>query len=137
MQNLSGTPASALWSAAHSGDKETVSRLIAEGVDVNIWDKWGRTALLFAASAGHLEIARDLVNAGAWVDAHENHDVYDSPLMHAAIRGEGAMVSFLLAAGADPLRHVGISQQTAESYARTARPEVASLLRKAEDAKRA
>jgi ankyrin repeat protein len=81
MQQKSGTPASALWSAAHSGDREGVRRLIAEGVDVNTWDRYGRSALIFAIEAGHGEIARELVSAGAWVDPHEDYDVYDSPLI--------------------------------------------------------
>jgi ankyrin repeat protein len=137
MQHKTGTPVSALWSAAHGGDRPTISRLIVEGVDVNIWDKWGRTALLFAASTGNLEIAQDLLRAGAWVDAHEDYDVYDSPLMRAAIRGDRDMVAFLLSAGADPTRHVGVSQQTAANYARLDHPEIAALLEAAEDAKRA
>lgn len=137
MQEKSGTPASALWTAAHVGDCGAVSRLIAEGVDVNVWDQWGRSALLFAASAGHLDVATILVDAGAWVNPHEDYDIYDTPLMHAASNGNAAMVSFLLGAGADPTLHAGVAQQTAEGYARHTYPDIAALLRKAEDAKRA
>jgi ankyrin repeat protein len=133
MQQKSGTPASALWSAAHRGDQEVVRHLIAEGVDVNTWDRYGRSALTFAAAEGHAEIARDLVRAGAWVDPHEDYDVYDSPLTCAACRGDRGMVEFLLAEGADPTRHAGVSQQTAEDLARGMFPEVSAILAKAED----
>ena len=137
MQEKTGTPISALWQAAYCGDREAVKRLIKEEVDVNIWDKWGRTALLFAITSGHSEIARDLVRAGAWVDSHEDYDTYDTPLMQAAITGNREMVEYLLAEGADPTLHVGISQMTAESYARHTYPEIAEILLKAENEKRA
>jgi hypothetical protein len=57
--------------------------------------------------------------------------------MRAAIRGDRAMVAFLLAEGADPTRHVGITEQTAANYARLEHPEIALLLDRAEDEKRA
>jgi hypothetical protein len=130
MQEKVDTPVSALWIAAHSGDRCTISRLVAESVDVNDWDKWGRTALLFAASTGRLDIVRDLVRAGACVDPHEDYDVYDSPLMHAAMRGDRAIVLFLLGEGADPTRHVGVSQQTAANFARLDYPQDRNFIRR-------
>lgn len=137
MQNRTDTPASALWAASYVGDLPAVSRLISEGVDVNVWDQQGRSALVFAAMGGHLEVAERLLRASAWVDPHEDYDVYDSPLMHAAVRGDRVLVELLLRAGADPTQHVGRSQQTAENYARGGHPEIAALLRQAEDKKRA
>ena len=103
MQEKLGTPASALWSAAHVGDLGAVEHLIAEGVDVNVWDLWGRSALFFAASAGHLNVASVLVNAGAWVDPHDDYDIYDSPLVGASSNGHAAVVTYLLGAGATQL----------------------------------
>jgi ankyrin repeat protein len=112
---------------------ETVLRLIEEDVDVNVWDRFGRTALLFAVASGQKEIARLLIRRGAWVDPHEDYDVYDSPLQRAAERGDQEMVEFLLVEGADPTRHVGVSQQTAENYARGTHPMVAAILARAEE----
>lgn len=137
MQNKTGTPASALWTAAYSGNLPEVRRLIAEGVDVNVWDQFGRSPLTFAALGGHLDIAHELFRAGAWIDPHEDYDCYESPLVCAAVRGDRDMVEFLLSAGADPTLHVGRSQQTAENHARELFPEIAVLLRRAEDEKRA
>jgi hypothetical protein len=64
---------------------------------------------------------------------HDDYDMYDSPLMHASSNGDAGMVTFLLGVGADPALHVGISQRTAEGYARSSHPDIAALLRKAED----
>ena len=136
MQNRVDTPASSLWLASYQGDRATLGRLIADGVDVNVWDQHGRSALSFAASAGQLEIAKDLLAAGAWVDPHEDYDTYMSPLAEAAARGDDAMVALLLEHGADPTLHVGIGQRTAARYAALF-PELEQMLRRAENEKRA
>src|ERR1700679_426448 len=93
MQNRTDTPSSSLWQASFGGDRGTVARLIAEGVDVNVWDEHGRRALSFAASAGHQAIAKDMLQVGAWVDPHEDYDLYMTPLALAAERGDMEMVS--------------------------------------------
>lgn len=131
MQSRSDTPASSLWAASFQGDRETVTRLIVEGVDVNVWDEHGRSALSFAAAGGHIEIAKDLLHAGAWVDPHEDYDTYMTPLATAAERGDRAFVGLLLKHGADPALHVGIGQRTASRYAAPF-PELAELLGDAE-----
>jgi ankyrin repeat protein len=133
MQDRRDTPAVAFWCAAHGGDIETVLRLIAEGVDVNVWDEYGRSALTFAAAAGHLEIVRALVRAGAWVDPFEEGSVFMTPLMCAAERGHLAIAEYLLDEGADPTRHGGVSICTAEYYARHDHGYLAAILRRAED----
>lgn len=136
VQDRTDTPASALWSAAWSGDKVIVERLIAEAVDVNVWDRYGRNALIFAAEAGHLELAQILIKAGAWVDPFEDYDGFYSPLMSAARSGDMKMVELLLDNGADPTLHGGPGGQTAESFARNDSPNsryLAAILRRAED----
>jgi ankyrin repeat protein len=59
-----------------------------------------------------------LLAAGALADPHEDYDVYETPLMAAATHGHLAIVTKLVEAGANPFFHVGVSQRTAESYAR-------------------
>ncbi|BET65459.1 hypothetical protein ASA1KI_03770 [Opitutales bacterium ASA1] len=92
--------------------------LLLEGVDPNIADEHGRTALSHASGQGHAAVVDALLAAGAWPDPHEDYDVYETPLMAAATHGHFAIVRKLVEAGANPFFHVGVSQRTAESYAR-------------------
>ena len=133
MQDRTDTPAVALWSAAYAGDLVMVERLIAEDVDVNLWDRHGRSALTFAVHGGHLPVIRRLVVAGAWVDPFEEHSVYMTPLMVAAEHGFVEIAEFLLDCGADPTKHGGVSLSVAEYYAREQHGFLAAILRRAED----
>jgi ankyrin repeat protein len=103
---------------------------MAEGVDLNVADQWGRTALSFAAGAGHQDIVQLLIEGGAWVDPHEDYDTYETPLVAAAENGHLTIVQTLIRAGADPRIHAGVTQATAEFYARqNGHVEVSSFLR--------
>lgn len=90
-----------------------------EAVDPNVADKYGRTALSHAAGMGHLAIVERLLVGGAWVDPHEDYDTCETPLMAAASNGHLEIVKKLVASGANPSFHSGVSQRTAESYARS------------------
>lgn len=62
-----GTP---LTLAAKKGingqDNNTIVKMLLKyGADVNARNIWGRTALMYASSAGHLSIVKTLINAGA------------------------------------------------------------------------
>lgn len=67
---------SGLLAAASRGNLEEVKALLANGADVHTTDTYGRTPLHVAAYAGHHEVMRVLVNAGADPNVLENDD-YD------------------------------------------------------------
>lgn len=59
----------------------------------------GRTALLLATHADHVEAARLLIEAGADVNAKD--DIHDSPYLYAGARGRLDILRLTLAHGAD------------------------------------
>src|SRR5262245_34433090 len=103
------TLSSTLAKAAYDGDLEGVQRFLAAGVDPNEGTSGGdpcfpdghspAIALHAAAAAGHDEILRELLEAGAQVDLRDG--AYRTALMHAVEYGDGSCVRRLLAAGAD------------------------------------
>ena len=64
-----------MFVAVRDGQAEIVQLLISRGVDVNTpVEKFnGRGPLYYAADYGHPEVARVLLDAGARIDAVENH----------------------------------------------------------------
>lgn len=114
-------PGCHLRNLAYKGTAPEAKRLLLEGVDPNVQDERGRTALSLAAGQGHIEMVRVLLAGGAWVDPHEDYDTYETPLMAAAKNGHLEIVKLLVEAGANPFYHVGVAQRTAESYARSNR----------------
>jgi len=128
--DMNASPASVLRTAAYHGDLPTVRKLIEEGVDLNVWDKWGRTALSLAASRGHLEVVEVLLGGGAWVNPHEDYDTFETPLFAAADNGHLLIVQLLISHGANPNLHVGVTQRTPDQYADTnGHTEVTKYLR--------
>ena len=65
-----------LHKAAHEGDLEGLAQLIRDGVDLELKDGSGRTALHIAAFASHEPVIEALAKAGADMDALE-HRAYD------------------------------------------------------------
>ena len=90
-----------LHTAALRGDRAEIPRLLKEGAVVDARDADGRTPLLLAVRAGHSDIARMLLEAGADVDAR-GATMQITPLMVAAQRGDVDSVALLLEKGADP-----------------------------------
>ncbi len=94
-----------LWSAARMpGNLEIVRRLLASGVNPNVPDDAGRTAVHRAASGGGARILDALLRAGGKPNLRDRDG--NAPL-HIAIKadgseGEAEAVEALLAAGADP-----------------------------------
>jgi ankyrin repeat protein len=89
---------SPLMLAALQGQLALCSQLIAKGADVN---KTGWTPLHYAATHGHLDVMRLLLENFAYIDAASPNG--STPLMMAAQYGTDDAVKLLLDEGADPL----------------------------------
>ncbi len=88
------------WAAAlQRGDVEALRRLLDEGEDVNVLDRYGQTSLMKAASAGRVDVVRLLIDRGA--DLNRAAKYHLTALMLAVIAGHESSVAALIAAGAD------------------------------------
>lgn len=58
--------------AAFSGDRQDVEHHLASGVDINTRNRSGQTALMMAASAGHMEIVKLLLKRGADISIQDD-----------------------------------------------------------------
>lgn len=92
-------PGAALRSAAREGDVERIAELLAAGAPVDAPNRYGATALFFAADRGHLEVVRRLADAGAALDI-EDRFYQMTALSRAAGSGHREVVFFLLDRGA-------------------------------------
>ena len=88
----------AITRAERGSSGAAVTRLLADGADVNVAEPDGTTALHWAIQRDDQEAALKLIAAGAAVDAANRYGV--TPLALAAINGSAPMVQALLAAGA-------------------------------------
>jgi len=86
----------ALMLAALKGQLKLCEQLLAREADVN---RPGWTPLHYAASAGHPDIVKLLLDNFAYIDAEAPNGM--TPLMMAALYGTGDTVRVLLDAGAD------------------------------------
>lgn len=89
---------SALMLAALAGDARLCRMLIEKDADVN---KPGWAPLHYAATKGHLDVMRMLLEENAYIDAASPNGT--TPLMMAAHYGTPEAVQLLLEAGADPM----------------------------------
>lgn len=109
-----GTANSKSWTpllcAVKSGCWETVEYLLSvDPTIVNQTDKHGRTALILAASEGHLAIMDILVEKGAQIDAQDKDGL--SALSWACLKGHLNAVISLIANGVD-VNHADHSGRT-------------------------
>ena len=85
-----------LMMAALKGNTEFAKRLIARGADVN---KTGWTPLHYAATGGHVEMIKLLLENHAYIDTESPNKT--TPLMMAAQYGTAQAVKLLIEEGAD------------------------------------
>jgi ankyrin repeat protein len=120
--------------AAMHGDLEQVRTSIRRGEQLSRFDEIGKTPLHYAVEGGHLEVAKELLEAGANVDAQDERITGDTPLATVAGNCSVEMVELLLGAGADPARQ-GWMQLCALDHAKGHKrgdgPAAYELLRKA------
>ena len=93
-------PDAPLADAAQKMDRAKVSALLEQRVDVDAPQADGMTALHWAVYHDDVEMARQLVGAGAAVKAANRYGV--TPLALACTNGSDVVVELLLKAGADP-----------------------------------
>jgi len=97
--DVMSSPGARLITAAGDGDKATVVELLTEGgVDVNVRDWDELTAVIPAASKGHLDVVKFLIEKGADVNLGDKDGI--TALMEAAIMGFVPVGEVLLEAGA-------------------------------------
>lgn len=106
--------------AAIAGDSATMSRLIADGLDIDGRDRYGQTALMLAAHHGHAELVHLLIAKGAQLDITAKYGL--SALLLAVIGGHAEVAKILIDAGADlSMRGTGapgFADKTARDLAR-------------------
>ena len=91
------TKCDTLSSAAYNGKYEVAQQLIAEGKDVNGYDKWGWTPLMWAAYYNQYTIARLLLEKGAdpnieSIQEYKSLKKGTTPLMVAAYSGNTVII---------------------------------------------
>lgn len=91
---------SPIWrDAVTSGDLETVRATLDAGVDVDSLDRYGQTALMLAAHAGHDAVVEALIAHGANLNVTAKWGL--SALMLAIVAGHPEVARRLARAGAD------------------------------------
>jgi ankyrin repeat protein len=88
-----------LLAAARDGDVDGVRAALAAGAQVDVRDSDGRTALFHAVVVNRLEVAKELVAAGA--DPNALDDRHDSPFLETGVSGSVEMLHVLLPAAPD------------------------------------
>ena len=104
-----------LFELARTGDVVLLD-YVDNGVDINLANQDGNTFLMLATYAGHLELARGLVERGADVDKLNARG--QSPLAGVIFKKEDEIVELLLQAGADPRAGHPDSIATARMFGR-------------------
>ncbi len=128
--NLTGE--SPLMLASLKGDLDLATQMVKKGADVN---KTGWTPLHYAASNGHVEVIKLLLDNYAYIDAESPNGT--TPLMMASLYGSVEAVKLLVEEGADPLIKNQQNLTALQFAQRGNRPDAAALLAKAMRSKQA
>lgn len=121
---------SPLMMAALKGQQDIVAKLMARDADVN---KPGWTPLHYAASGGHVEIMKKLLEAFAFIDAQSPNGT--TPLMMAAMYGSSDAVKLLLDEGADTAMKNQQGMTALDFAKRGRRPDAEGMIAAAMQAK--
>lgn len=97
LNQLTPNDENALMIACLQGDLDIVKLMVEKGAEIN---KPGWTPLAYAATRGHTEIVKYLLDHAAYIDAAAPNG--STPLMMAAYFGYDQTVKLLLEEGADP-----------------------------------
>jgi ankyrin repeat domain-containing protein 17 len=89
--------------ACCNGHHEVVQVLLAAGAHLEDHNENGHTPLMEAASAGHVNVAKILLDHGASINTHSS-EFKESALTLACYKGHLPMVKFLLENGANQVR---------------------------------
>lgn len=88
-----------LMHAVSKNNKKVVKALVLRGIDLEVRNQHGNTALSKAADKGHTDVARVLIEGGAKVKVQDENGW--SPLFRAAYRGHVGTARVLVDAGAN------------------------------------
>lgn len=114
---------SPLMLAALRGYLDLCQALIARDADVN---KPGWTPLHYAATGGHLQISKLLLEHSAYIDAAAPNG--STPLMMAAMFGTAEVVQLLLDSGADATLKNAAGDTALDYAVRGGRPDAQAML---------
>lgn len=131
-KNLKGHHRNPFCESVIENDFESFYDLLLSGIDVDIVDNNGLTALYYAAQWGRLEMARCLIERGANIEHVD--DFGNTPLMRACLtfnRNGVDMIALLISAGAniDAQNYSGNSPRSL-SKIMTGFPDINSFLKK-------
>ena len=100
-----------LWKSSETDSTDQVEALLAGGVDINVGNVHGTTALMRAGSNGRIRMVRSLLNHGA--DPNKSRNDGFTPLHLAAFFGHAEVVRILIEHGArvDAATRFGTSAQ--------------------------
>lgn len=123
VESLNKADESPLMVAALGGQLELCGKLIARGAAVN---KTGWTPLHYAATNGHVDVIRLLLEEHAFIDAESPNKT--TPLMMAARYGSVEAARLLLQEGAEPLQKNDVGMTAIDFANSVSRADMARLI---------
>ena len=118
--------ADTLVDAVKSGDRDAALAMIAEGVDPNVAEPNGTTALQWAVYREDVDLVERLIDRGA--NPSTVNSFGSTPMMEAATNGNARIIGMLLDAGADVDSPNREDQTALMAVARTGNVDAAQLL---------